>query len=194
MKTLKVDVARGAGQWQFVTVVAVLVTTVLAVAGYALIDYAVEEYWIWRLRHSDSELDRVQIAKKLGVMGSVRAIPEMLNACDRLSPIRGAGYLAPTRMHLALVGIGDPALPSLLSAMAYDTGYSRYMIPKAVFRILQDHHPTTAKGVGPLVRAGHSLDEAILLVLSEDMDVSARVSHIAAETLRSLKTTDALPR
>lgn len=34
MKTLKVDVGRSAGHWQFVVVVAVLLTTVLAVAGY----------------------------------------------------------------------------------------------------------------------------------------------------------------
>jgi len=34
MKTLKVDVERGAGHWQLVAVVAVLLTTVLVVAGY----------------------------------------------------------------------------------------------------------------------------------------------------------------
>ncbi len=56
---------------------------VLAIAGYASRDLAVEQWYIWKLE-SEDEQERKLAAEKLGEMGSVRAVPSLMLQIERL--------------------------------------------------------------------------------------------------------------
>ena len=159
---------------------------VLVAAGIAMKDRIHEEYWIWRLRHSDSEWENVAAAKKLGELRSVRAVPEIVRAYYRLPPISGAGHTAPSEIRMALVQIGEPAVPALLSAITSDSASSWYVAGRVIPRILFEDHPKSAALLGRLADTGTLRD--FLRALCGDQEVTECVRVAAASALKRIES------
>ncbi len=99
---------------------------VLLVAGYAFKDKAVEQWYIWKLE-SEDEAIRVAAADKLADIGSVKAVPHLIQAIETMEgesswdavgggppPVRTGIVLTP--MAYALYRIGRDALPAVRRA------------------------------------------------------------------------------
>ncbi len=87
----------------------------LVVAGMTFYSSLRERYWLSRL-HADSEEEREEAVKRLGEVGSVRAIPFLLESCaDRLNGTTNWEIMTPpdqTHYCLTIVGLrGGFGLP-----------------------------------------------------------------------------------
>ena len=85
---------------------------VLAIAGFALKDKAVEQWYLWKLE-SEDEAERKVAAARLGEMRSVRAVAR-LTELFRIEPIEEPHLPYSAR---ALVKIGKPAVPALCNLL-----------------------------------------------------------------------------
>ena len=89
--------------------VAVFGIAVLVASGFALKRPVLEEWYLWKL-DSENDEERKVAAEKLGEMGSVRAIPPLV---EILQPEPGE----PNLLHYtgqALARIGPPSVPALI--------------------------------------------------------------------------------
>ena len=67
----------------------------LLVAGYAFKDRPIEQWYLWRLESEDEETTKAAV-ERLGEMGSVRAIPRLLEP-DVISRYMSTNELAGRR-------------------------------------------------------------------------------------------------
>ena len=97
---------------------------VLVVAGVALKDRAIEQWYLWKLESEDEE-DRKAAAEQLGDMGSLRAIP-LLKQRFRKEP----GTVALNKLSYsgkALVMIGSPAIPVFVEGLKDESVFVRLL-------------------------------------------------------------------
>ncbi len=85
---------------------------VLAIAGYASRDLAVEQWYLWKLKSEDREEQRTAI-QKLGEMRSASAAPKLVELFREQNTRRSFGR-DDVGLREALVAIGEPAVPHLI--------------------------------------------------------------------------------
>ena len=145
---------------------------VLLVAGYAFKDKALEQWYLWKLA-SKGESEKQIAVEELGKMGSVRAIP-MLIELFRLRPD------APKLRYAAvdaLCGIGQPAVPALNKALDDENEEVRMF---AAFTLGQVGQRVSAEGAIPL-----------LIETLKDKDLEVRMN--AAWALGVIRAREAVP-
>ena len=90
----------------------------LLVAVYVLKDKAVEQWYLWQLDSEDEE-ERQVAAARLGEMGSVKAIPGLMELWPEEGELDAALRASDEYMCIvdALVNIGEPAVPALIKKL-----------------------------------------------------------------------------
>ncbi len=131
---------------------------VLGLAGYALKDNALEQWYLWKLQSEDEEERRIAAAK-LGDMISVRAVPRLMELfrkepTDGSKTTVGVGLLYSGD---ALVKIGEPAVPHLTKALKDENYEVRLGAKQALQNIGMRAVPTLT---GFLADENHELRES----------------------------------
>lgn len=174
---------------------------VLVGAGLSAWPRLEEEWWLHRLRNED-EGERRHAAKRLGALGSVRAVPELVAAMRPAIAARSQeiyigspeGILGgDVAYYQALVRIGQPALPGLIRALAEDACVEGFFGGLIVSLAIDDilgglrKHPTLglpAPDKGPLTPVN-----LLHLVAKEDA-VSQETRDAAAAALGRIPRAD----
>ena len=140
----------------------------LAIAGYAFRDEAVEQWYLWELE-SEDEAQRRVAADKLGEMGSIRAIPELVE----LLKGNKRSSIALSRNRLEQIRL-EIQTPELLRSYLYKSQNIEEHTEEIERHFASMYSGISNATVRPLVKIGLPAVPALVEVLQDEDEVSRR--------------------